>query len=75
MLQKLGKEGHKRVAVFPISFVSDHLETLEEIGVQLKEIANTNGINEYYRIPATESIRFYKLFSRIGSQSSIGIFV
>ena len=52
MLQKLGKDGYKRIAVFPISFVSDHLETLEEIGVQLKEIANANGIEEYYRIPA-----------------------
>ena len=31
---------------------SDHLETLEEIGVQLKEIALESGIKEYYRIPA-----------------------
>ncbi|MBP7280196.1 MAG: ferrochelatase [Leptospiraceae bacterium] len=52
MLEKLGKEGHKRIAVFPISFVSDHLETLEEIGVQLKDIALQNGIQEYFRIPA-----------------------
>ncbi|MBK9499200.1 MAG: ferrochelatase [Leptospiraceae bacterium] len=29
MLQHLGKEGYKRIAIFPISFVSDHLETLE----------------------------------------------
>lgn len=52
MLQELGRAGHKRIAVFPISFVSDHLETLEEIGVQLKGIALDNGIKEYYRIPA-----------------------
>lgn len=52
MLQKLGRDGHKRIAVFPISFVSDHLETLEEIGEELKEIALESGVGEYYRIPA-----------------------
>ncbi|MEM7179538.1 MAG: ferrochelatase [Spirochaetota bacterium] len=52
MLQRLGKDGHKRIAVFPISFVSDHLETLEEIGEELQEIAKENGVKEYYRIPA-----------------------
>lgn len=52
MLKELGQKGHKRIAVFPISFVSDHLETLEEIGVQLREIALSAGVKEYYRIPA-----------------------
>ncbi|EMY78541.1 ferrochelatase [Leptospira weilii serovar Ranarum str. ICFT] len=52
MLEELGKKGIKRVAVYPISFVSDHLETLEEIGEQLKKIAQENGIVEYHRIPA-----------------------
>jgi ferrochelatase len=52
MLKNLGKKGIQRVAIFPISFVSDHLETLEEIGEQLKEIALEAGIKEYYRIPA-----------------------
>lgn len=52
MLKKLGKEGHKRIAVVPISFVSDHLETLIEIGEELKEVALENGVTEYYRIPA-----------------------
>ncbi|RHX78522.1 ferrochelatase [Leptospira yasudae] len=51
-LEELGKNGVKRVAVYPISFVGDHLETLEEIGEQLKEIAHENGITEYFRIPA-----------------------
>ncbi len=52
MLKSLGRDGYKRVAIFPISFVSDHLETLEEIGVQLKDIAIESGIQEYYRVPA-----------------------
>ncbi|MCB1156756.1 MAG: ferrochelatase [Leptospiraceae bacterium] len=51
-LKNLGSKGHKRVAVVPISFVSDHLETLIEIGEELKELALKNGVKEYYRIPA-----------------------
>ncbi|MDV6236387.1 ferrochelatase [Leptospira ellisii] len=52
MLRSLGQKGVKRIAVYPISFVGDHLETLEEIGEQLKEIAHQSGITEYHRIPA-----------------------
>lgn len=51
-LKELGALEKKRIAVFPISFISDHLETLEEIGVQLKDIAIESGVEEYYRIPA-----------------------
>ncbi len=51
-IQELGKKGIKRLAICPISFVSDHLETLEEIGEQLQEVAHSSGIQEYYRIPA-----------------------
>ncbi|TGM13353.1 ferrochelatase [Leptospira selangorensis] len=51
-IQELGQKGTKRVAVYPISFISDHLETLEEIGVQIRDHALQNGISEYYRIPA-----------------------
>lgn len=52
MLASLGKKGVRSIAVYPISFVSDHLETLEEIGVQLKQHALNFGIEKYYRIPA-----------------------
>ena len=52
MLKMLGKKKVKSVAIIPISFVSDHLETLEEIGEELKEIALESGIENYYRVPA-----------------------
>jgi protoporphyrin/coproporphyrin ferrochelatase len=51
-LRELGNQGFKRIAIYPISFVNDHLETLVEIGEELKEIALQSGIEEYYRIPA-----------------------
>ncbi|TGL58903.1 ferrochelatase [Leptospira sarikeiensis] len=54
-IQELGQKGKERIAVYPISFISDHLETLEEIGVQIRDHAFQNGIKEYYRIPAPGS--------------------
>ncbi|WP_108958101.1 ferrochelatase [Leptospira ellinghausenii] len=51
MITKLSKEG-KHIAVYPISFVSDHLETLEEIGEQFKELTLENGGKSFVRIPA-----------------------
>lgn len=50
-LAKLGKL-NKRIAVYPISFLSDHLETLEEIGEELKNIALESGAKEFFRIPS-----------------------
>ncbi|TGL56648.1 ferrochelatase [Leptospira ognonensis] len=51
ILSKLGGE-KRNIAIFPISFVSDHLETLEEIGVELRDIALRAGAKSYLRIPA-----------------------
>lgn len=43
VLEKLAKEGKKTVLVFSPAFVSDCLETLEEIGFQYKELFIDNG--------------------------------
>ncbi|PKA23250.1 ferrochelatase [Leptospira sp. mixed culture ATI2-C-A1] len=51
LIESLAKEG-KSIAVFPISFVSDHLETLEEIGEQFKNLALDSGAKDFIRIPA-----------------------
>jgi protoporphyrin/coproporphyrin ferrochelatase len=58
-LKELGSKGYKQIAVYPISFVSDHLETIVEIGRELKEVAQKHGIETYYRIPAMGT---YSLF-------------
>lgn len=51
IIESLAKEG-KQIAVYPISFVSDHLETLEEIGEQFKDLALESGAKSFTRIPA-----------------------
>jgi ferrochelatase len=50
-LQKLGREGLKRVDVVCPGFVSDCLETLEEIAMEVKQEFLTAGGKEFHYIP------------------------
>ena len=51
-LRELGREGVTDVLVVPISFVSDHIETLYEVDLLFADIARTAGITGYYRSAA-----------------------
>lgn len=51
-LTELGKQGIKDLAVVPISFVSEHIETLQEIDMEYRELAEEAGIENFYRVPA-----------------------
>nr|BAJ86634.1 predicted protein [Hordeum vulgare subsp. vulgare] len=48
----LGQRGVKSLLAVPISFVSEHIETLEEIDVEYKELALQSGIKHWGRVPA-----------------------
>ncbi|KAL5704034.1 hypothetical protein ACHQM5_022510 [Ranunculus cassubicifolius] len=49
---ELGQKGVKSLLAVPISFVSEHIETLEEIDVEYKELALKSGIEQWGRVPA-----------------------
>lgn len=49
---ELGQKGVKSLLAVPISFVSEHIETLEEIDVEYKELALKSGIDKWGRVPA-----------------------
>uniref|UniRef100_A0A0D9WVJ1 Ferrochelatase n=1 Tax=Leersia perrieri TaxID=77586 RepID=A0A0D9WVJ1_9ORYZ len=49
---ELGQKGIKSLLAVPISFVSEHIETLEEIDVEYKELALESGIKHWGRVPA-----------------------
>ncbi|KAI5672066.1 hypothetical protein M9H77_12430 [Catharanthus roseus] len=49
---ELGQKGVKSLLAVPISFVSEHIETLEEIDVEYKELALKSGIENWGRVPA-----------------------
>ena len=50
-IKQLGAEGRKHVLVVPISFVSDHVETLHEIDIEHREQARGLGIEDYRMVP------------------------
>ena len=52
---KLGKEGIGDVLVIPISFVSEHIETLYELDILYKKVAQEAGIANFRRVPALNS--------------------
>jgi protoporphyrin/coproporphyrin ferrochelatase len=51
-LKDLGEKGIKDLAVVPISFVSEHIETLQEIDIEYREVAEEAGIENFHRVPA-----------------------
>lgn len=52
VLVELGRRGVKSLLAVPISFVSEHIETLEEIDMEYKELALESGIKNWGRVPA-----------------------
>jgi ferrochelatase len=49
VIRSLGAEGVKDLLIVPLSFVSDHIETLYEIDLLFAEAARQAGIIEYHR--------------------------
>ncbi|MBD1933808.1 MULTISPECIES: ferrochelatase [Cyanophyceae] len=51
-IKELGAAGIENLLVVPVSFVSEHIETLEEIDIEYREIAEEAGIHNFNRVPA-----------------------
>jgi ferrochelatase len=51
-IERLGHEGAKEMLVVPISFVTEHIETLHEINIEAREVANKVGIETFRMMPA-----------------------
>jgi len=49
---RLAREGLSSLALVPISFVSDHFETLYEMDIDFREEAEKAGIRNFARVPA-----------------------
>jgi ferrochelatase len=54
-LHELGEQGVHDLVVVPISFVSEHIETLEEIDIEYREIATESGVENFLRVPALDT--------------------
>lgn len=51
-LQHLAAAEHRAVLMVPISFVSDHIETLEEIDIHYHHLATSLGLVNFHRAPS-----------------------
>ncbi|MGI8933615.1 MAG: ferrochelatase [Phormidesmis sp.] len=51
-IKSLAEAGVDELMVVPISFVSEHIETLQEIDIEYREVAEEAGIEHFYRVPA-----------------------
>ena len=52
---KLGKH----IVIVPIAFVSEHSETLVELDIEYKELADKNGCKNYIRVPALGTNEYF----------------
>jgi len=56
----------KHIVLVPIAFVSEHSETLVELDIEYKEIADANGCKNYTRVPALgTNVDFIKAMSEL----------
>jgi protoporphyrin/coproporphyrin ferrochelatase len=51
-IERLGHEGVKEMLVVPISFVTEHIETLHEINIEAREDAKKLGVTTFRMMPA-----------------------
>ena len=51
-IEKMAREGVRRMLVIPISFLTEHIETLHEINIEAREQAESLGIGDFHMMPA-----------------------
>ena len=51
-IEKMAHDGIKRMLVIPISFLTEHIETLHEINIEAREHAEALGVTDFHMMPA-----------------------
>ncbi|GEM_PF-31699 len=55
MLEALTRRGYKKLLVVPVAFVTDHIETLCEVDIEYRKLAEDLGVTDYRMSRAIES--------------------
>ena len=72
IIAKAGRNKESAIVIVPVAFVSEHSETLVELDIEYKELAQQHNISDkqYYRIPALHTHpKFIKSLSDICKNS------
>ena len=51
-VERLASEGRKHLLIIPIAFVTDHIETLHEINIDVRKHAMAHGVQQFELMPA-----------------------
>ena len=51
-IERLAREGVRRMLVIPIAFLTEHIETLHEINIEAREQAESLGVRDFHMMPA-----------------------
>jgi ferrochelatase len=51
-IERLAQAGHKKLLLVPLSFVTEHIETLHEINIEAREEALHLGVEQFEMMPA-----------------------
>jgi len=73
MIRQLADAGHRALLMVPISFVSDHIETLEEIDIQYRKLAAGCGFQHFQRAPSLNDHSDFleAMAALVGTQGSL----
>ena len=72
VIREKAAAGVKQMLVYPIAFVSDHVETLFELGITYADLARARGIAHYRVAPALNSHpRFIQALKTLVHQASL----
>jgi ferrochelatase len=58
-IERLGREGVKEMLVVPISFVTEHIETLHEINIEARAEAKKVGVETFRMMPAVGDLPLF----------------
>jgi len=69
-IKRLSSEGKKHLLIIPVSFVSDHVETLFELNIEYRHVADKCGIKTFFVMPGLNDSPLFvdALFSLIINQ-------
>jgi ferrochelatase len=55
VIHRLAEEGMNTIVVVPVSFTSEHIETLDEIAIGYRDLALKLGVREFFCVPTVGS--------------------
>ena len=66
VIRRLGSQRARQALAIPISFVSDHIETLHELEIEVREEAEAAGIQQFATMPGlNDSPRFIRALAEL----------